>query len=360
MGNHQHVSELDLAILKMPVPKGAQLQDECPRCGGLAWKGLYFNNNNMHQARLQCLRTDCGHKFQRFSFRKAHPDGYKKMKGKEPEEYVDLVKVCYSCGCSDAKFYGVNNKDVHQARYKCLNSACKKLFTPFSKPRAHKRTTAADLQADDDDEFFERSIMNNTLQYPTTFDPQCSTSKDSVVTQVVDPTILVPCAHNAFQNSIEEEERARLTTSLIDPHHNESRNSTWPTGNLQQDDPVNALPTPATWSMQSEDHGVTTLMPTPTTKLQEVRISKGHAPTVGAPNPSPTTLQEEDQLVHDASITLKSLHEDQEQGYSIATDFEYWNYRLSTELLASTNALDTLSLEKEFDARSYISSLLNT
>ena len=249
---------MDLAILAMPVPKGARIQEECPKCGGLAWKKLYFNNNKCQQVRLQCLRTDCKHKFQRFLFRKSHLGGYKKAKAMEPEQYVGLVKVCSSCGCSNVKFYDINNNDVQQARYKCLNSECKKLFIPFSKPRANvKWSKTTDLQAVDGNMFFDKLIMNYNLPYPTTFDLQYSTSKDSFMTHVVEPMMLVPCVQNAFQNTnMDEGERIRLT-SLVDPHHEYY---------VQQDD---LTPTP--WDMQLEDHDATTLMPpTPTNELQEV------------------------------------------------------------------------------------------
>ena len=339
---------MDLDILAMPVPKGARIQEECPKCGGLAWKKLYFNNNKWQQVRLQCLRTGCKHKFQCFSFRKSHLGGYKKAKAMKPEQYVGLVKVCSSCGCSNAKFYGVNNKDVQQARYKCLNSECKKLFTPFSKPRANvKRSKTTDLQAVNGNKFLDTSIMNNNLQYPN------STSKDSSVTHAVEPTMLVPSAQYAFQkNNMEEEERARLTP-LVDPHHEYS---------MQQDDPMNIWPTPAPCNTQSEDQGATTFMPpTPTNELQEVCNSEGHVPTVAAPNLTPTTLQEEQNIVSDAPATVLStiLHEGQQPEWAIPADTEYWNDMINTDLTSPSNALDTLSLEEEFDAVSYMLTLLN-
>ena len=326
MGTHRHVSELDLAILAMPVPEGARPQDECPKCGSLEWKGLYFNNKNPQQVRLQCLRTDCKHKFQRFSFRKSHPGGYKKAKATELEEHAGLVKVCSSCGCSNAKFYGINNNDVQQARYKCLNSECQKLFTPFSKPRANvkRSTTAEDLPAVDDNKVVDGSIVNNNLQYLTTVDPQYPTSS---VIHVVDPTMPVPCARNAFQNNNieEEEERARLTP-LVDPHHEYF---------VQQNDPHYIWSTPAPWNTQIRDHDATILMP---------------------PTPT-TTLQEEEPIVQDAPTSEQlstTLHEDEEPGWSILADFEYWNQMINTDLASPTNASDTLSLEEELNARSYI------
>ena len=208
METHRHVPELGLELLAMHVPEGARPhQDECPKCGGLEWKRLYCNNKNSEQVRVQCLQTDCKHKFQRFSSRRSHPDGYKKAKATEPEEYVGLVKVCSSCGGSDAKFYGINNKDVQQARYKCLNSEWKKLFTPFSKPRANvKRSTTAEvLPAVDDNKVVDGSAVNDNLQDPTTVDAQYPRW---FATHVVDSTMPVPCArNNAFQNNnIEEEE----------------------------------------------------------------------------------------------------------------------------------------------------------
>ena len=406
METHRHVSELESRILAMPVPQGARPQDECPKCGGLEWKGLYFNNKNNKQVRVQCLRTDCKHKFQRFSFRKSHPDGYKKAKAMEPEEYVGLVKVCSSCGCSNAKFYGINNKDVQQARYKCLNSECKKLFMPFSKPRANvkRSTTAENLPVVDDNKVVDGSIVNNNLQYySTTVDSQYPTS---FVNHVVDPTMPVPCARNAFQNNNidDEEERARLTP-LVDPLHEYF---------VQQDDPIYDWPTPALWNTQSEDHDATILTPpTPTTTLQEARLtplgypyhkyfvqqddpvlydwpipapwntqSEDHDATILMP-PTPTTTlqevcnsedhmpnltsttisQEEEPIVQDPPTTEQlstTLHEDEEPGsWSIPADFEYWNEMINTDLTFSTNASDTLFLEEELNARSYRSSLMN-
>ena len=149
-----------------------------------------------------------------------------------------------------------------------------------------------DLQAVDDNKFFDKSIMNHNLPYLTTFDPQYSISKDSFVTHVVEPTMLVPCAQNAFQNTnMDEGERIRLA-SLVDPHHEYY---------VQQDD---LTPTP--WDMQLEDHGATTLMPhTPTNELQEVWKSEDHVPSVAAPNLTPTTLQEKEQnIVPDVPATI--------------------------------------------------------
>ena len=157
------------------------------------------------------------------------------------------------------------------------------LFTPFGKPRTNvKRLKTTDWQAVDGNKFFDKSIMNNDLQYPTAFNPQYSTSKDSFVIHVVEPTMLEPCADNAFQNNMEEEERARWTP-LVDSQHEFS---------VQQDDPMNVWPTPAPWNMQLQDYCATTLMPpTPTNELQEVCNSKDHEPTVAAPNLTPSTLE---------------------------------------------------------------------
>ena len=95
-------------------------------------------------------------------------------------------------------------------------------------------------------------------------------------------------------------------TALVDPQHEYS---------LQQDDPMNVWPTPASWNTQLEDYCATALMPpTPTNELQEVWNSKDHVPTVAAPNLTPTTLQEEEQnLLPDAPATVLSIdwHEGQ-------------------------------------------------
>jgi hypothetical protein len=365
MANHDHLSALELAILAMPVPEGARIQDECPKCGGQEFKKLYFNNNKQHQVRMQCLRADCKHKFQRFSFRKSHPEGYKKAKGMEPEEYVGLVKVCSWCGGSNAKFYGINNKDVQQARYKCLNSECKKLFTPFSKPRANaKQSATTESPAVAGSQFLDRpNIMNSNLQHPITPDPQYLTSRDSFVSHVVDSSMLEPRAHHAFREyNIDEDIRAKLAPLFANLYHDQSVQQAGPVVN------INVWPTPARpWNTQSEDHGAwTTLMPpTPTTELQEVCESEDHVPTVAAPNLTPTTiLQEEEQtnIVHDAPSTTvpsTSLGEHQGSEWSIPADFEYWNEMMNTDLSSlTTNDVDTLSLEQEFDAEAYLSSLL--
>jgi hypothetical protein len=172
MENPQHVP-LGLLNSHMNVPKGARLIDRCPKCGEKPSKYLYKNNNKRHQVRVQCLRTDCKHKYQLFAFRKLHPDGYKKVKLTEPEQYLDRVKVCPGCGCSNVKFYGLNNNDAIQARYKCLNLACKKLFTPFGnsrrKKRNHQEMTTANSHVVDEVECNERTSMNN-LQYSTSND----------------------------------------------------------------------------------------------------------------------------------------------------------------------------------------------
>ena len=62
-----------------------------------------------------------------------HRGGYKKAKVKEPAWNHVLVKQCDRCKEMNANFYGSNNNDPLQPWYKCLNTKCKKVFTPFKK-----------------------------------------------------------------------------------------------------------------------------------------------------------------------------------------------------------------------------------
>ena len=173
MENPQHVP-LGLVNSHMDVPKGTRLQDRCPKCGEKSWKYLYNNNNTRYQVRVQCLRTDCKHKYQLFAIRKLHPNGYKKVKVTESEQYHDRLKVCLGCCRSNVKLiYGLNNNDAIQTRYKCLNRACKKLFTHFGNSRKEKQNrqamTTADSLVVDDVKCIERTSMNG-LQYSTSND----------------------------------------------------------------------------------------------------------------------------------------------------------------------------------------------
>lgn len=154
MENPQHVP-LGLVNSHMDVPKGTRLQDRCPNCGEKSWKYLYNNNNTRYQVRVQCLRTDCKHKYELFAFRKAarnhgsiciptttediyqvrvqclhtdckhkyqlfafrklHPNRGKKVKVTELEQCHDRVKVCLGCRRSNVKLiYGLNNNDAIQ------------------------------------------------------------------------------------------------------------------------------------------------------------------------------------------------------------------------------------------------------
>ena len=234
MKHPQHVP-LGLVNSHMDVPEGARLQDKCPKCGEKASKYLYNNNKATHQVRVQCLRMDCKHKYQLWAFRKLHPDGYKKVKISEPEHYVSRVKVCPGCGCSKVKFYGLNNNDAVQARYKCLNPACKKLFTPFGNSRKRKRTlnqegtTTPGSHVVDYVECFERTLMNYL---------QGSTSNDhSTMTRMVNLLVYVLRAYDdATQKCHGARERLeRLISRMIRRH--EFRNV--PNASFQEDDQVN-------------------------------------------------------------------------------------------------------------------------
>lgn len=105
----------------------------CPECGGKDYKPKYNNNHNPEQLRVEC--TNCRHMFQLHPKRKPHRGGYKKAKVEEPAQYRVLIKRCDRCGEMNAKFYGLNNNDPLQPRYKCFNTMCKRVFTPFKKSR---------------------------------------------------------------------------------------------------------------------------------------------------------------------------------------------------------------------------------
>ena len=85
-------------------------------------------------------------------------------------------------------------------------------------------------------------------------------------------------------------------------------------------------------------------------------------PSVAAPNLTPTTLQEEEQNIVPnipATVLSTDLYEGQQPEWAIPTDVEYWNDMMNLDLTSPSNALDTLSLEEELNARSYMASLLN-
>ena len=313
MENPQHVL-LGLVNSHMDVPKGARLHDGCPKCGEKPSKFLYNNNNTRYQVRVQCLRTDCKHKYQLFAFRKLHPDGYKKVKITESEQYVGRVKVCPGCGRSDVKFYGLNNNDAIQARYKCLNLVCKKLFTPFGnsckKKRNYQELTTVDSHVVDNLECIQRTSMND-LQYSTSND-------QSPVTHVVNPSVFTQRAYwDAVPDYSGVGGRPERLKSWNNPYHGFRY---VPTTKLQDDDQVNyGLLSHTTWDLKSRDPAMAFMPVLTVWKFQD------YMSTVVAPNPTPTTwqedsvyvlptqtdlLQQEDQLVHDVLTTPTSFHED--------------------------------------------------
>lgn len=279
MENPRHVP-LGLVNSHMDVPKGARLQDGCPKCGEKPSKFLYNNNNTRYQVRVQCLRTDCKHKYQLFAFRKLHPNGYKKVKITEPELYVGCIKVCPGCGCSDVKFYGLNNNDAIQARYKCLNPVCKKLFTPFGnshkKKQNHQELTTVDSHVVDNVECIERTSMND-LQYSTSND-------QSPMTHVVNPLVFMPRAYcDATPDYSGVGAHPERLESWNFPYH-EFRNV--PITSLQDDDQVNyGLLFQTTCDLKSRDLAMA-FMPISTILQFEDCMS-----IVVAPNP--TTWQED-------------------------------------------------------------------
>jgi hypothetical protein len=111
-------------------------ENRCPQntCMSTDVKFKYYNNKKPDQPRFECNK--CNKLYNCFPQRISHLNGYKKGHVIEPSKHTRKIKECPSCHTSSAtdhKFYGCNNNDEDQPRYKCGNKACKKIFTPFKK-----------------------------------------------------------------------------------------------------------------------------------------------------------------------------------------------------------------------------------
>ena len=106
-------------------------REECIESTDVKFK--YYNNTKYDQPRFMCKH--CKKLYAPFPQRKPHPSGYLN-KGQiiEPPKYTNQIKECPTChiyGVSCHKFYGCNNGNHDQPRYKC--DKCRTIFSPFKK-----------------------------------------------------------------------------------------------------------------------------------------------------------------------------------------------------------------------------------
>lgn len=130
---------------------------ECPRCNSKEVKFKYFNNKKLNQPRYQCLSckdffTHGGKKLATeaaspsASVQLMLPDGSfnilpiqsldgkgkeRKRKAKEPPQFAGMEKLCRKCGSKNTAFKYLNNGQLDQPRYKCLD--CKGMFQLHNK-----------------------------------------------------------------------------------------------------------------------------------------------------------------------------------------------------------------------------------